>query len=85
MGQIGILGIHAHTTLEGTSLVGLYHSLEGIEVAFMMFHLEWVHLINFAPIGIGLVVEHHKFQTHGIIKPSLLDEGGETGKKHTFV
>ena len=41
-----------------------------------MFHLEWVHLINFAPVGIGLIVEHHKFQTHSIIKPLLIDDIG---------
>lgn len=51
MGQIGVLGIHAHTALEGTGLVGLYHGLEGIEVAFVLFHLERMHLVDLAPVA----------------------------------
>ena len=76
MGQIGVLGIHAHTALESAGLVGLYHGLESIEVAFVLFHLERMHLVDLAPVGIGLIVEHHKLQTHSVVEALLIDDIG---------
>ena len=35
VGQIVVLGEHTHARAEGSGLVGLYHSLEGVEVALV--------------------------------------------------